>query len=132
MLSSVVGQVSVSVGRVFLRGRFSTGHPVRQPALRVQILRGGECRIPAFQLHNLPGASGQSCLFIRLSDLSDFYLAEIVLRIRLPPLTQVKVERRLKVIQLAGIGAVVEALLKAVDPVGRAEAQQGVNLLRRP
>ncbi|BCU50905.1 hypothetical protein CIAM_44260 (plasmid) [Citrobacter amalonaticus] len=50
----------------------------------------------------------------------------------MPPLTQIKVERRLKVIKLAGIGAVVEALLKAIDPVGRAEAKQGVNLLRRP
>ena len=127
MLCFLVSQVRNGFVRRILRGSICANHPVRQPGLRVQILRGGLYRIPAFQLHNLPGAS---CLFIGLSDLSDFILPK-VLRIRLPPLTQVKVERRLKVIQLAGIGAVVEALLKAVDPVGRAEAQQGVNLLSR-
>lgn len=130
VLSSVVSGISVGFSGFFSLGGWRRAHhPVRQPALNIQILLGGLRCIAALELHNLSGAGTQSGFFVGFANLGDGELAEVALCTRLPPLAQVKVQRRFQRVQFTGVRAVIQAFLNAVDTVRRTESQQGVHLL---
>ena len=92
-LRSVVSGVSDGFSALFsLSGWRRAHHPVREPAHGIEILFGGFRRIPTFKFHDLPRLVGQSGALIGFANLGNFEFAEIVLRVRLPPLAQVKIE----------------------------------------
>lgn len=108
VLSSVVSGVSVGFGGFFsLSGWRWAHHPVRQPALSIQILLGGLRRIAALELHNFTRTGAESGFFIGFANLGNSELTEVALSIRLPPFAQVKVQRRFQPVQFTFLRMVI-------------------------